>query len=147
VSTALAVVSETGADLSRFASSKHFASWLGLSPGTKISGGKLLSGRTLPSSNRAAQALRLAAAALRTSQSALGAYYRRMCSRMDKAKAVTAAAHKLARLIYAMLTRGQEYTDQGQEVYEERYRQRVVANLNRRAQQLGLKLVPEMATA
>lgn len=86
VSTALAVVSETHADLSRFESSKHFASWLGLSPGTKISGGKLLSGRTLPCANRAAQALRLAAAALRTSQSALGAYYRRMCSRMDKAR-------------------------------------------------------------
>ena len=111
-------------------------------PGTKISGGKKLSGRTLPSSNRAAQALRLAAAALRTSQSALGAYYRRMCARMDKPKAVTAAAHKLARLIYAMLTRGQQYTDQGQAYYEERYRQRVVANLTRRAQQLGLQLVP-----
>ncbi len=65
-----------------------------------------------------------------------------MCARMDKPKAVTAAAHKLARLIYAMLTRGQQYTDQGQAYYEERYRQRVVANLTRRAQQLGLKLVP-----
>jgi homoserine kinase len=62
---------------------------------------------------------------------------------MDKAKAVTAAAHKLARLIYAMLTKGQEYTDQGQDYFEERYRQRVVANLHRRAQELGLKLVPE----
>lgn len=65
---------------------------------------------------------------------------------MDKAKAVTAAAHKLARLFYAMLTRGQEHTDQGQDYFEERYRQRVVASLNRRAQQLGLKLVPEAAT-
>jgi transposase len=142
VTTALAVVSETGSDLSAFPSGKHFASWLGLAPGTKISGGKKLSGRTLPSSNRAAQALRLAAAALRTSQSALGAYYRRLCARMDKPKAVTAAAHKLARLIYAMLTRGQQYTDQGQAYYEEKYRQRVVANLTRRAQQLGLQLVP-----
>ena len=142
VTTALAVVSETGADLTPFPTGKHFASWLGLAPGTKISGGKKLSGRTLPSSNRAAQALRLAAAALRTSQSALGAYYRRLCARMDKPKAVTAAAHKLARLIYAMLTRGQPYTDQGQAYYEERYRERVVANLNRRAQQLGLQLVP-----
>lgn len=147
VTTALAVVSETGADLSRFRTSKHFASWLRLSPGTKISGGKTLSGRTLPSANRAAQALRLAAAALRTSQSALGAYYRRLCARMDRAKAVTAAAHKLARLIYAMLTRGEEYADQGQAYYEERYRQRVVANLSRRAQQLGLRLVPEATTA
>jgi hypothetical protein len=62
------------ADLAASPTGKHFTSWLGLAPGTKISGGKKLSGRTLPSSNRAAQALRLAASALRTSQSALGAY-------------------------------------------------------------------------
>jgi cytochrome c-type biogenesis protein CcmH/NrfF len=91
--------------------------------------------------NRAAQALRLAAAALRSSQSALGAYFRRMCSRMDKPKAVTAAAHKLARLIYAMLTKGEEYTDQGQDYYEERYGQRVLHNLSQRANKLGMKLV------
>ena len=101
-----------------------------------------MSGKSKRCANRAAQALRLAAAALRTSQSALGAYYRRICSRMDKAKAVTAAAHKLARLIYSMLTKGEEYTDQGQAYYEERYRQRVLHNLNRRAQQLGMTLVP-----
>ena len=92
--------------------------------------------------SRAAQALKLAAAVLRTSQSALGAYYRRLCARMDKPKAVTAAAHKLARVVYAMLTKGEEYTDRGQAYYEERYRQRVVANLNRPAQQLGLQVVP-----
>jgi hypothetical protein len=102
----------------------------------------VMSGKTKRCANRAAQALRLAAAALRTSQSALGAYFRRLCSRMDKPKAVTAAAHKLARLIYAMLTKGQEYTDQGQDYFEERYRQRVIHNLSRRAQQLGMVLVP-----
>ena len=128
--------------LQQLMSDKHFASWLGLCPGTKITGGKVMSGKTARVANRAAQALKLAAAALRTSQSALGAYYRRLCARMDKPKAVTAAAHKLARLIYAMLTKGQEYTDRGQAYYEERYRQRVVANLNRRAQQLGLQVVP-----
>lgn len=141
VTTALVVVSEIGADMSRFPSDKHFASWLGLCPGTKITGGKLMSGKTKRCANRAAQALRLAAAALRSSQSALGAYFRRLCSRMDKPKAVTAAAHKLARLIYAMLTKGKEYTDQGQDYYEKRYRQRVLLNLSRRAQQLGMKLV------
>lgn len=141
VTTALVVVSEIGADMSRFPSDKHFASWLGLCPGTKITGGKLMSGKTKRCANRAAQALRLAAAALRSSQSALGAYFRRLCSRMDKPKAVTAAAHKLARLIYAMLTKGKEYTDQGQDYYEQRYRQRVLLNLSRRAQQLGMKLV------
>lgn len=142
VTTALVVVSEIGTDMAKFASDKHFASWLGLCPGTKITGGKVMSSKTKRCANRAAQALRLAAAALRTSQSALGAYFRRMCSRMDKAKAVTAAAHKLARLIYTMLTKGEEYTDQGQAYYEERYRQRVLHNLNRRAQQLGMTLVP-----
>jgi transposase len=92
--------------------------------------------------NRAAQALRLAAGNLRQSQSSLGAYFRRLCAKMDKPKAITAAAHKLARLVYMMLTKGQGYTDAGQQYYEERYRQRVVANLARRAKDLGLQLVP-----
>jgi transposase len=141
ITTALVVISEVGADMSRFASDKHFASWLGLCPGTKITGGKVLSGKTKRCANRAAQALRMAAAALRTSHSALGAYFRRMCSRMDKPKAVTAAAHKLARLIYTMLTKGEEYTDQGQDYYEERYRERVLRQLSKRAEKLGMKLV------
>jgi transposase len=141
VTTALAVISETGVDMSRFPSAGHFASWLGLCPGTRITGGKVMSGKTKRCANHAAQALRLAAAALRASQSALGAYFRRMCSRMDKPKAVTATAHKLARLIYTMLTKGEEYTDQGQDYYEERYRERVLLQLSQRAQKLGMKLV------
>lgn len=141
VTTALAVVSETGADMSRFPSVGHFASWLGLCPGTRITGGKVMSAKTKRCANRAAQALRMAASSLRTSQSALGAYFRRMCARMDKPKAIAAAAHKLARLIYTMLTKGEEYTDQGQEYYEERYRQRVLHHLSRRAEKMGMKLV------
>jgi len=140
--TALNVVAEVGTDLSRFPSDKHFASWLGLCPGTKISGGKVLGSKTKRSVNRAAQAFRQAASALRSSKSALGAYYRRLCGRMDKGKAVTAAAHKLARLFYALLTKGQEYVDQGQQYYEERYRERVIHQLQRRAQTLGMALVP-----
>ena len=147
VTTALVVVSEVGADMCKFPSDKHFASWLGLCPGTKITGGKVMSGKTKRCANRAAQALRLAAAALRSSQSALGAYYRRMCARMDKPKAVTAAAHKLARLIYAMLTHGQEYTDRGQDYFEERYRQRVLHNLAQKAKTMGMQLVPSDNTA
>lgn len=147
VTTALVVVSEVGADMGKFPSDKHFASWLGLCPGTKITGGKVMSGKTKRCANRAAQALRLAAAALRSSQSALGAYYRRMCARMDKPKAVTAAAHKLARLIYAMLTQGQEYTDRGQDYFEERYRQRVLHNLAQKAKAMGMQLVPSDNTA
>lgn len=147
VTTALVVISEVGSDLSRFKSDKHFASWLGLCPGTKITGGKVMSGKSKRCANRAAQALRLAAAALRASQSALGAYYRRLCARMDKPKAVTAAAHKLARLIYAMLTKGQEYTDQGQDYYEQRYRQRVLHNLAQRAKAMGMQLVTDEGQA
>lgn len=139
--TALAVVSETGTDMSRFATVGHFTSWLGLCPGTRITGGKVMSGKTKRVTNRAAQALKLAASALRSSQSALGAYFRRMCARMDKPKAVTAAAHKLARLIYTMLTNGEEYIDRGQDYYEERYRQRVLWNLAQRAEKMGMKLV------
>lgn len=141
VTTALAVISEIGVDMSKFPDVKHFTSWLSLCPGTKITGGKLLSGKTKRSANRAAQALRLAAAALRTSKSALGAYFRRLCARMDKPKAVTAAAHKLARLIYTMLTKGEEYTDRGQDYYEERYRDRVLRHLSQRAAKLGMKMV------
>jgi transposase len=142
VTTAFKVLAEIGADLSRFKSAKHFASWLGLCPGTKISGGKVLSGASKRTVNRAALALRMAAANLRTSQSALGAYFRRLCARMDKPRAITACAHKLARLIYALMTKGEEYVDQGQAQYEERYRQRVVKTLTKRAEQLGFQLIP-----
>ena len=142
VTTAFKVLAEVGADLSRFKSAKHFASWLGLCPGTKISGGKVLSAATKPVANRAAKALRMAAASLRSSQSALGAYYRRLCARMDKPRAVTACAHKLARLIYTMVTKGEEYVDQGEARYEERYREKVVKSLSRKASQLGFQLVP-----
>ena len=142
VTTALAVISEIGTDMSRFKSVAHFTSWLGLCPGTKITGGKVMSGKSKRTANRAAQALKLAAASLRSSKSALGAYYRRMCSRMDKPKAVTAAAHKLARLIYTLLTKGEQYVDQGQDYYEERYRERVLRQLSQRAAKLGLKMVP-----
>lgn len=141
VTTALAVVSETGTDMSRFPTAGHFASWMGLCPGTKITGGKVMSGKTKRCANRAAQALRLAAAGLRPSKSALGAYFRRMCARMDKPKAITAAAHKLARLIYTMLTKGEEYTDQGQDYFEKRYQEGVLRHLAQRAEKLGMKLV------
>jgi transposase len=142
LATALKVLAEVGPDLSRFKSTKHFASWLGLCPGTKISGGKVLSGASKRTANRLAQALRMAATSLRQSQSALGAYYRRLCARLDKAKAVRATAHKLARLIYTLLTKGTQYVDRGQDYYEERYRQRVVHHLSRRAAAMGFKLTP-----
>jgi transposase len=147
VTTAMTVLSEIGPDMSRFPTVKHFTSWLGLCPGTKISGGKVLGAKSKRTANRATQALKLAAAALRSSKSALGAFYRRMSARMDKPKAVTAAAHKLARLVYIMLTRGEEYTDQGQQYFEERYRERVVRQLTKKARELGLDIVPAAQAA
>jgi transposase len=139
--TALKVVAETGLDMSRWPSEKHFASWLTLAPGTKVSGGKTLSGRTKPSASRAAAALRLAAHSLHHSKSALGAFFRRLKARLGAPKAITATAHKLARLIYRMLKCGTEYVDQGQESYERRYRTRVLSTLTRRAQALGYTLI------
>ena len=134
-------MAEIGPDLSRFPTVKHFTSWLGLCPGTRITGGKRLSGRTKRVTNRAAQALRMAAMGLRSSQSALGAYYRRLCARMDKGKAITAAAHKLARLIYLMLTKGEAYVDHGQDYYEQRYRERLLRQLAHRAEKMGMQLI------
>ena len=138
--TALTVISEIGLDMSRWPTEKHFGSWLGLAPGSKVSGGKRLSGRTKPSANRAAAALRLAAQSLNQSQSALGAYFRRLKARLGAPKALTAAAYKLARIVYRMLKYGAGYVDQGEAAYEGRYRDRLLRNLKRRAAELGFQL-------
>jgi len=139
--TAQTVISECGFDMSPFPSEKHFSSWLGLCPNNRITGGKVYGTRTRKVVNRAAQALRLAAQALHGSKTSLGAFYRRMRTRLGAPKAITAAAHKLAKLIYRMLKYGEDYVDQGQKYYEEQYQERVVKNLRNRAKQLGLQLV------
>ncbi len=141
--TALTVLGEIGTDMSRWKSVKHFTSWLGLCPGTKISGGRVLGTKSKPTANRAAAALRLAATSLYRSRSALGAYLRRMTARLGKPQAVTATAHKLARLVYSMLTHGTEYVDAGQDYYEQQHKERVVRNLTRRAKELGFLLVSD----
>jgi transposase len=141
------ILSEIGADLSRFETVKHFCSWLGLCPGTKISGGKVLSAKTKRSANRVRQALKMAAMSLSHSDSALGAFYRRLCSRMDKPRANTAVAHKLARMVYFMLTRGEAFVDKGQQHYEQQQRQRSIAALKRRAAALGFEINPTSAPA
>jgi transposase len=140
--TVMTILSEIGPDLSGFASVKQFCSWLGLCPGTKISGGKVLSSRTRRSANRARQALKMAAMSLWRSDSALGAFYRRLCARMDKPHANTAVAHKLARMVYFMLTRGEAFVDQGQQRYEQQQQQRSIAALKRRAASLGFRVEP-----
>jgi transposase len=147
VGTAMKIIAEIGPDLSKFKSVKHFCSWLGLCPGTKISGGKRLSGTAKRCANRVMQALKVSAMGLLRSKSALGAYCRRMAARMDKPKALKATAHKLARLVYTILTKGEEYVDRGQDYYEQLYRQRVVTNLQRRANELGFTLTPNLQTA
>lgn len=144
--TALKILAEIGTDMSRWRTAKHFASWLGLSPGAKISGGKVLSSATKPVANKAAMAFRMAAFTLFNSKSALGAYLRRQRARLGAPKAITATAHKLARLVYAMLTKRSSYVDSGQEYYEQRYRSRVIQNLKRKAQHLGFELIPTQST-
>jgi transposase len=147
VAAVMKILSEIGPDLSRFANVKHFCSWLGLCPGTKISGGKVLSANTKRSANRVRQALKMAAMSLSRSDSALGAFYRRLCGRMDKPRANTAVAHKLARMIYFMLTRGEAFVDKGQQHYEQQQRQRSIAALKRRAATLGFNISPSPANA
>lgn len=146
-SSVLTILSEIGPDLSRFATVKHFCSWLGLCPGSKVSGGKVLSARTRRSTNRARQALKMAAMSLSRSGSALGAFYRRLCARMDKPRANTAVAHKLARMVYFMITRGEDFVDRGQQQYEDQQRQRSIAALKRRAADLGYQVTPVMQAA
>ena len=138
------LLSEIGPDVSRFASVKHFCSWLGLCPGTKISGGKVLSSGAKRSANRVRQALKMAAQSLCRSESALGAFYRRLCSRMDKPRANTAAAARPDGLLHAC---GEAFVDQGQQRYEEQQRQCSIAALKRRAAALGFQINPVGAPA
>lgn len=147
VSTALKVLAELGTDLSKFKTAKHFASWLGLCPGTRITGGKRISGVTKRLANRVAQALKLAAHGLHHSQCALGAYYRRMAARLGAGKAITATAHKLARLLYAILTKGEEFIQRTQDHYEDQVRTRTIRYLQKKAASLGFNLQPNAVCA
>lgn len=137
------ILSETGIDMSKFPTAKHFASWLTLAPHNAISGGKVLSSKTQKSKNRAAQAFRMAAQSVSRSDSALGAFYRRMrVKHGGGAQAITATAHKIARIFYFMLKYQQEYVDPGPEDYAQKYRARTIKNLTRKAKTLGMVLVP-----
>jgi transposase len=140
--TALVLLSEIGTDMSRWPTEKHFASWLGLCPHHKVSGGKVLSRKVRPSAHRAATALRLAANCLHHSHSALGAFFRRLKTRLGTPKALVATAHKLARLVYRLLKYGEDYVAQGMAEYEQAYRERTVQNLVRKAKALGYRLLP-----
>ena len=137
---ALRLVSECGCDLSKWKTAKHFTSWLALSPGRKISGGKVLSAYTRKTNNRVTSHLRLAAVTVGRTSTALGAFYRRLAARIGKAKAVTATSRKIAIHFYNAMRYGISYVDQGAEYYEQRYKERVVKNLQRKAAELGFRL-------
>ena len=140
VSTVQTILSEVGLNPTRFLSCGQFTSWLGLCPNNRITGGKIKSSKTSRVTNRAANAFRLAAQALSNSQSALGGYYRRMRNRLGPPKAITATAHKLARIFYHLWTFGDVYRDPGAGYYEKQYETRVLANITKRAKQLGYSI-------
>lgn len=140
--TLLILASEVGFDMTPWKTEKHFASWLGVCPGTRKSGGKVLQDKTKHNPNRATQAFRMAAASLSRSQTALGAFHRRIKSRSGGQQAVTATAHKLARIYYAMLTQGTSYVELGQKAYEQRFKERRINHLKVQAKSLGFQLVP-----
>jgi transposase len=143
--TALRLVAEIGTDMRRWPTAKHFTSWLTLAPQNRISGGRRLSSRTQPSANRAAAILRLAAMSLGRTQTALGAFYRRLALRVGKAKAITATARKLALLVYRSLADGLVYHDPGAAAYEAQHRTHLLRRLRQHAAHLGLGLV-DLAT-
>lgn len=142
VLTVLTVISECGKDLSRFPTTKHFKSWVGLAPGTKKSGDRVLSSRSRRTTNRAATALRLAAQSLLKSDCELGAVGRSLRGRIGAEKAITAVAGKLADRIYLSLKTGRVFEDRGAEYHELKNRERTTQLLQKRARRLGFDLVP-----
>jgi transposase len=140
------ILSEIGTDMSRWPSVKHVCSWLGLSPGNTISGGKRIGqAKTTPSANRAAAALRMAAHGLSNAHSALGGYLRRQKARLGSPKAITATAHKLASSLYRMIANKTEYAPPEVNYSDVQNRKRVLANRKRRADQLGFDLIERAA--
>lgn len=144
--TVQTILSEVGLDASRFPTVKHFASWLGLCPGSCITGGKVKNSRTRRVVNRAANAFRMAAVAAGKTRSALGAFYRRLRTRLGAPKAITATAHKLARLFYRLWSSGGTYDDPGVNYYEQRYQEQIVKSLRKKAQAMGFDLVATPST-
>jgi transposase len=135
------ILSEIGLDSGKLPTEKRFVSWLGLCPNNRITGGQVKSSKTRKTVNRAANAFRMAAQALANSNTGLGGFYRRIRARLGSPKAITATAHKLARIFYRMWTTGQAYADLGSDYYENRYKERVLRNITKRARELGYDAV------
>ena len=145
--TAHTIFTEIGLEIHRFKTAHHFSSWLGLSPNNKVSGGKVLSSKTAFSSNRLAKAFRLAANSLYRNQSYLGDYFRKMRARHGAPKAITATAHKLARIVYAMLKNRTPYDESIFAAEQAKTRERQLKRLKKQAKNLGLTLVENLPTA
>lgn len=143
--TAHTFLAEVGPDLGKFRSASAFASWLGLCPDNDISGGKVLSVRTRRVKHRLATAFRMAANALFKSQSWLGDFFRRMRAKLGAPKAITAAAHKLARIVYRLLTTREPYDETVFARQERLARFRAEARLRTQARVLGFRVVPIQA--
>jgi transposase len=143
----LTFLTEVGPDLRRFKTEKQFASWLGLCPDNRISGGKVLSCRTRRVVNRLSDALRLAATTLEHSPTALGAYYRRMKGKLGAAEGITATAHKLARILYRVIKHGEGYVRQGLAEYEQKHQARKLKGLQKAAESIGFELVRKQPSA
>jgi transposase len=141
------LLSEIGLDMSRWRDSKAFSSWLGLCPGNKISGGKVLSSRTPHVVNRVAILLRTVAPSVGRSETWLGSFHRRMRARLGPAAANTATAHKLATLIYHLLKYKEEYIDVDRLLYEEKLRGKRLARLRKQADELGFEMVQKTQAA
>ena len=142
IMTGQVILSEVGPDLSGFPDEDHFASWLELAPRRNITGGKVISQKSRESKNRVANALRMAAESLSRSDSYLGARYRRLRGRKGGKNAVKAMARYLACLVYRMLTKGQDYVDRGAAYFEKKRTEREMVGLQRKAAELGMRLVP-----
>jgi transposase len=140
--TAHTLLTEVGPDLSRFSNAAAFASWLGVCPDNRISGGKILSVATRKVKNRLAVALRMAAQSLRRSQSYLGQYFRRMRTRLGTPAAITAAAHKLARTLYHLISTRQQYQEATVAEMNEVAQKRQFQRLAKQAANFGYQLAP-----
>jgi transposase len=143
------ILSEVGLNPDAFPTVKNFTSWLALCPNNRITGGRIKSRSTRKAPNRAAEAFRMAAYTLSHSSSALGGFCRRMRARLGAPKAITATAHKIARIFYQMWKYRAPYRDLGADYYEQRYKERVLSNMKKTARQIGylIELTPMPQTA
>lgn len=141
VDTAAVIVSELGPDLSAFPDESRFVSYLRLAPNISISAGKKVPGKfKAVTSTRVCNALRMAATTLRTSKTALGAYYQRISWRKGASVAVFATARKLAQIVYRLIRHGQAYVDTGSDVYEARFTRRRLASYAKALKEMGYKI-------